>query len=115
MHPPVPTSNPNIIDRLGVTVNGISIPQGTRVDKAVFEPFMVGPRSCIGKNLAIAEMRLILAKVLWQFDLVLSEKNQGDWSDQKSYLSNAKKPLFVRLRQRVPLRSHQSVGKVLHS
>lgn len=57
-------------------------------DKAMFEPFMVGPRSCMGKNLAWAELKLILAKMIWSFDLELSEKNQGDWTDQKVYLIN---------------------------
>jgi cytochrome P450 len=37
---------------------------------SVLQPFSVGPRNCIGQYLAHAEMRLILAKVLWHFDPV---------------------------------------------
>jgi cytochrome P450 len=35
----------------------------------VDRPFSVGPRNCIGKNLAYAEMRLILARLRWRFNL----------------------------------------------
>lgn len=58
---------------------------------------MVGPRRCIGKTLALAEMKLILAKLFWHFDIELSEKSQDDWTDQRSYLANEKKPLYVKL------------------
>ena len=81
---------------------------------------MVGPRNCIGKTwvnpalfvvieadylkyrLAWAEMKLVLAKVLWNFDLELSEKMmEGDWSDQKVYLLNQKMPMYVKMMPRV--------------
>ena len=32
-------------------------------------PFSLGPRNCIGRNLAYSEMRLIMAKMVWSFDL----------------------------------------------
>lgn len=32
------------------------------------QPFSVGPANCIGKNLAYAEMRLLLANLVWHFD-----------------------------------------------
>ncbi|KAM0801503.1 toxin biosynthesis cytochrome P450 monooxygenase [Usnea florida] len=70
-------------------------------DKAVFEPFMVGPRNCIGKTLAWVEMKMILAKVLWNFDLELSERMRGkDWSDQLVFLLNEKTPMYVRMSPR---------------
>ncbi|KAI8952146.1 cytochrome P450 [Xylaria longipes] len=64
-----------------------------------FQPFSVGPRNCIGKNLADAEMRLILAKVLWSFEFELHEKT-GNWMDQKSYILWQKKPLLVHVKAR---------------
>ncbi|MCJ1453568.1 hypothetical protein MMC28_003915 [Mycoblastus sanguinarius] len=70
-------------------------------DKAVWEPFMVGPRNCIGKPLAWAEMKLILAKTIWNFDIELSERMVGDWSDQKVYLLNETTPMYVKIRSRV--------------
>ncbi|TVY55884.1 Cytochrome P450 monooxygenase aclL [Lachnellula cervina] len=62
----------------------------------VFQPFSFGPRNCIGRNLAYAEMRLILARVLWNFDLELQPGAQ-DWSAQKSYVLWEKGPLPVKL------------------
>lgn len=46
-------------------------------------------------------MKLILVKVIWNFDLEFSEKNVGAWNDQKVYLTNEKTPLYVNLRPRV--------------
>jgi cytochrome P450 len=51
----------------------------------VLQPFSAGPRNCIGKNLAYAEMRLILARVLWNFDLELMP-DSSDWANQKIYV-----------------------------
>jgi cytochrome P450 len=65
----------------------------------MFQPFSFGPRNCIGKNLAYNEMRVILASVLWNFDLELCEQSH-DWADQKSYVLWEKPGLFCRLRAR---------------
>lgn len=46
-------------------------------------------------------MKLILSKVIWHFDLELSERNVGEWNDQKVYLMNEKTPLYVRIKPRV--------------
>lgn len=66
-------------------------------DKAAFQPFSLGTRNCIGKNLAYAEMRLILAKLLYHFDLTLGDDMDGDWFDQKSWAIRWKKPVRVGL------------------
>lgn len=57
-------------------------------NKAAFQPFSVGTRNCIGRNLAYAEMNLILAKVLWQFDLDLDAKRTGDWFGEFTHFLN---------------------------
>ena len=45
---------------------------------------------------------MVLVKVLWNFDLELSEKMMGgDWSDQKVYLLNEKTPMYVKIRSRL--------------
>ncbi|KAM5347985.1 hypothetical protein ACJ41O_007809 [Fusarium nematophilum] len=68
--------------------------------KACFQPFSVGPRSCLGKNLAKAEMRLILVRLLWRFDLELLPECE-DWMDgQRIYGFWVKPPLKCRLRPR---------------
>lgn len=65
----------------------------------VFEPFSIGPRNCIGKNLAWLEMRLILARVLWSFDLELQD---AEWDPDKQdvYVLWQKPALNVKLRAR---------------
>ncbi|KAL9599801.1 MAG: hypothetical protein Q9219_003587 [cf. Caloplaca sp. 3 TL-2023] len=69
--------------------------------KDAHEPFLVGPRNCIGKPLAWAEMKLILCKVLWSFDMELTEDTKEDWSmEQKIWLMHERMPLNVRLTPR---------------
>ncbi|KZL80355.1 isotrichodermin c-15 hydroxylase [Colletotrichum incanum] len=46
------------------------------------QPFSVGPRNCIGKNLAYAEMRLVLARIVYDFDMKLAEGN-GPWIERQ--------------------------------
>ncbi|KAK1147973.1 hypothetical protein N8T08_000489 [Aspergillus melleus] len=58
------------------------------------------PRNCIGKNLAYNEMRVILARVLWNFDLELQPESL-DWKDQKSFILWEKLPLMCKLIPRV--------------
>ena len=48
--------------------------------RKAIQPFSVGPRNCIGKNLAYAEIRLILARLLWEFDFELEERSR-DWME----------------------------------
>ncbi|KAK0125939.1 hypothetical protein ONS95_007563 [Cadophora gregata] len=69
--------------------------------RQALNPFSLGPRNCIGKNLAYAEMRLILARVLWNFDIEFAEGEESkDWLDQKSWTLWDKGPLNVVLRKR---------------
>ncbi|KAK7721711.1 hypothetical protein SLS57_005059 [Botryosphaeria dothidea] len=63
----------------------------------VFQPFHFGPRACLGRNLAYAEMRTILARVIYNFDMKLAEDSQ-DWMEkQKIFLLWEKGPLNVYL------------------
>ena len=66
-------------------------------DTEVMQPFSVGSRNCIGRNLAYAEMRLILAKFLWNFDIEATE-NTGSWmEDQKVFILWQKSPLWAKV------------------
>lgn len=78
----------------------------------VLQPFSYGPRNCVGKksvhsdithrssvanvrdSLAYHEMRIILAKVLFNFDVELHAGSDG-WIDQKCYTLWQKTPLWV--------------------
>ncbi|EKG16038.1 Cytochrome P450 [Macrophomina phaseolina MS6] len=62
----------------------------------VFMPFSNGPRNCIGKNLAYAEMHVILATVVFNFDLELVDLS-SDWMDQKCFNLWDKPALGVRI------------------
>ncbi|PNS17744.1 Isotrichodermin C-15 hydroxylase [Sphaceloma murrayae] len=71
-------------------------PEYTDDVKEHLNPFHLGPRDCIGKNLAYAEMRLIFAKLIYNFDMELDPVSK-DWADQKMYLFWEKGELKVRL------------------
>ncbi|KAK4175383.1 cytochrome P450 [Triangularia setosa] len=67
---------------------------------AAYQPWSVGVRNCIGRNLAYAELRLTLAKLLWHYDFVLDEAKTGDFLDQKIWSIWAKRELYVKLYSR---------------
>lgn len=67
--------------------------------KAVVQPFSTGPRNCLGKNLAYLEMRIILARMILNFDLELCKESKG-WAEQKIYNLWEKGPLNVRVTER---------------
>jgi cytochrome P450 len=46
----------------------------TSDNKKGMQPFSLGPRGCIGKHLSYMEMRVILARLLWNFDLVCTDE-----------------------------------------
>lgn len=65
------------------------------------QPFLQGPRDCIGQNLARMEISLILGHLLYQFNLSppTGEGHAGvqRWEDQETYAVWVKSPLLVRL------------------
>ncbi|GAB1211244.1 hypothetical protein ATERTT37_000357 [Aspergillus terreus] len=64
--------------------------------REALQPFSYGPRACIGRNLAYAEMRTILSKLIWHFDITLNPRTT-DWDNARSYIVWENKPLWVRL------------------
>ena len=60
-------------------------------------PFSVGPRNCIGRNLAYHEMRLIMARVLFNFDLALQPECVGWAESQRTFALWEKPPLLVKI------------------
>lgn len=69
------------------------------------QPFSLGQRGCIGKNLSFFEMRLILAHLLWNFDLkmgssaeALAAKKKWDEHDMLVYQTWVKPDLLIGLK-----------------
>lgn len=59
-------------------------------------PFSVGGRDCAGQNIGMAEIRVVLARVIWNFDI--SAVSTLAWEDQKCFMLWQKDPFFVNLK-----------------
>jgi cytochrome P450 len=66
------------------------------------QAFGIGPRSCIGRLLAWAEIRLILARLLCRFNLQMAETPSGrvKWDEQRAFTVVQRKPFDIRLKLR---------------
>ncbi|MCJ1386410.1 hypothetical protein MMC17_009536 [Xylographa soralifera] len=69
-------------------------------DKEALQPFHLGPRVCIGKSLAYFEIRSILTRMLWHFEMRLEQESQHWLDKQKEYALWDKPSLWVRLEHR---------------
>ena len=61
------------------------------------KPFLLGRGSCPGRNLAYAELRLVLARLIWRFDITVADSCKGWMRGQKSYILWDKPKLEVHL------------------
>ncbi|KAK5169776.1 uncharacterized protein LTR77_005754 [Saxophila tyrrhenica] len=72
--------------------------------KKGMQPFSLGPRGCIGKHLSYMEMRLILGRLLWNFDVVSTDGAwQWDPTDEmknmRAYMTWEKPDLNAKVRE----------------
>lgn len=68
--------------------------------RSVFQPFSMGSRNCIGQNFAWAEMRSILARLIWNFEMELCPESEQWDQGQKVHFVWVKPPLMVNLKAR---------------
>ncbi|KAK3317945.1 cytochrome P450 [Apodospora peruviana] len=70
--------------------------------REAMQAFSLGARSCMGQHLAWAEMRLIMAKLLWNFDFAAPEDKGKwlNWEDLRTFLLVEKRPINVTLKLR---------------
>jgi cytochrome P450 len=66
----------------------------------VVKPFSNGSRDCIGKNLAYAEMRTIICRILFRFDMELLPSQEKWLEIQRAAFLWMKGPLMVRYKVR---------------
>ncbi|TKA34700.1 hypothetical protein B0A54_13300 [Friedmanniomyces endolithicus] len=65
---------------------------------SAFHPFLIGRHQCIGQKFAWGEMRLILARMLYVFDISWATTPAiDDWGQQQTFIFWQKQPLEVRL------------------
>ncbi|KAI8274562.1 Trichothecene C-15 hydroxylase [Colletotrichum sp. SAR11_57] len=64
------------------------------------KPFSFGPRNCIGMNLAYIEMRTILARVIWNFEMRLADESKSWTQGQQAWVVWEKAELMMYLTPR---------------
>ncbi|KAI1822823.1 cytochrome P450 monooxygenase-like protein [Xylaria intraflava] len=76
--------------------------EGFNDEKKASQPFSMGPRSCLGINLAYVEMRLALAKLVWLYNWELAVRPQDDWVESaKMHILWKKADLWVKYHPRI--------------
>ncbi|KAM4067578.1 cytochrome p450 [Hirsutella rhossiliensis] len=68
--------------------------------KEASQPFSLGPRGCLGRNFAYMEVNLLLAKMLWTYDLDLVNDKVDFIKDGQVFVMWWKPELRVRFRRR---------------
>ena len=71
-------------------------------DTRAFVPFTIGTFSCVGKSLAMLELRMLLATVIKKFDFVMAGDfdHKKFWSQHKSFMGTVKGDLPITVRSR---------------
>lgn len=67
-------------------------------NKSAFLPFSTGPHNCLGQPLAWMEMRLILSRLIWNYQIRVPDGvTLAEWTEQKIYWTWEKRSFEVEL------------------
>ncbi|TGO62839.1 hypothetical protein BELL_1102g00030 [Botrytis elliptica] len=69
-------------------------------NRHILKPWGLGSRVCLGRAFGQAEVRLVLARLLWNFDLQSAGGKGVDWLALKNYIVVQKEPIWVTVRER---------------
>jgi cytochrome P450 len=69
-------------------------------NRSVYRPFGFGMRDCLGKNLAHAEIRVVVSRILYRFDYELAPGQENWHANQKCFMAWDKTPLILTLKPR---------------
>jgi cytochrome P450 len=97
-----------IVGEAGSTADSVALAE------SAFCAFSAGSRGCVGKNMAWLEMRIVMAKTLWRFEIKqdpgnnlgggradarLGRREEGQYQTYEMFVSNRKGPM-VQLKER---------------
>lgn len=97
-----------IVGEAGSTTESVALAE------SAFCAFSAGSRGCVGKNMAWMEMRIVVAKTLWKFEMKQDSANklgggssnagpgrreEGQYQTYEMFVSNRKGPM-VQLKER---------------
>ncbi|TFY79313.1 hypothetical protein EWM64_g4698 [Hericium alpestre] len=93
---------PDELSRADIDVFKVLPPETTVHDINAYFPFSIGPANCVGKNLALMEMRMVVCQLLHLFRFSRFEGDPVDeWEhDLQEFLIYKKPDVFVRIERR---------------
>ncbi|TFY73794.1 hypothetical protein EWM64_g10218 [Hericium alpestre] len=93
---------PDELSRADIDVFKVLPPETTVHDINAYFPFSIGPANCVGKNLALMEMRMVVCQLLHLFRFSRFEGDPVDeWEhDLQEFLIYKKPDIFVRIERR---------------
>lgn len=71
----------------------------TNDNRNILKPWGLGARVCLGRSFGQAELRLVLARLVWNFDLQSAAGKGVNWFELKNYIVVQKEPIWVTIRE----------------